>query len=214
MKRFLRNMFVGVFLSPLIAYVHILFTLVGRDKAIRTVGRSLTYGAKRSLKYWVPVIASAVDFDEFTPKMKSRFWLWRILYDIDITKETKDCIMLRVSNCPFCEVLNVIGLKELSPYVCEGDWAIARENVDKWCFERKHQIGTGDSFCDHTYSRKGNPDVSAIDMDEQQRRGHPQNLENRATIQPAPWTPTVRKTCAGESWGRHVGRKLEIQWKL
>ena len=33
------------------------------------------------------------------------------------------------------------------------DWAIARDNADKWKFERNYQIGTGDSYCDHTYKR-------------------------------------------------------------
>lgn len=154
MKALIRNALVGVFLSPLIVYAHILSALVGRDNAIRAVGRSLTHVAKRSLKFWVPEIAHAEDFDEFALKMKTRFWLWRTLYDIDIFEETKDSIRLRVSNCPLCEILNGVGLKRLSPYVCEGDWAIARENADKWCFQRSHQIGTGDSFCDHTYSRK------------------------------------------------------------
>jgi hypothetical protein len=56
-------------------------------------------------------------------------------------------------NCPFCEVLNRTGLSDLSGYICEGDWAYARENKDKWLFERKFQIGTGDTICDHTYKR-------------------------------------------------------------
>jgi hypothetical protein len=154
MKTLIRNVLVCVFLSPLIVYTHILSAVVGRSKAVRIVGRSLTHAAKHSLKFWVPEIAHAEDFDEFVPKMKARFRLWRTLYDIDIVEETKDSIRLRVSNCPFCEILNGVGLKILSPYVCEGDWAIARENADKWCFQRNHQIGTGDSFCDHAYSRK------------------------------------------------------------
>jgi hypothetical protein len=154
MKKWIRNVFVGIFLSPLIAYTHILSAVVGRDKAIKAVGRSLTHVAKRSLKFWVPKIARAEDFDEFAPKMKARFPLWKPLYDIDVVEETRDVIRLRVSNCPFCEVLSGVGLETLSPYVCEADWAIARENADKWSFERKHQIGTGDSFCDHAYLRK------------------------------------------------------------
>jgi hypothetical protein len=31
---------------------------------------------------------------------------------------------------------------------------MAEANQDKWLFERNHQIGTGDAFCDHTYKRK------------------------------------------------------------
>ena len=64
-----------------------------------------------------------------------------------------DVFKLHVSNCPFCEALNPMGMSKLSPYVREGDWAIARVNADKWKFERNNQIGTGDSYCDHTYKR-------------------------------------------------------------
>jgi len=46
-----------------------------------------------------------------------------------------------------------LGMPELAPYICEGDWAKARSNSHKWGFERMHQIGTGDAFCDHTYKR-------------------------------------------------------------
>jgi hypothetical protein len=56
-------------------------------------------------------------------------------------------------NCPFCEVLAALGLSRLSPYVCQGDWAFAEENKNCWGFERDHQIGTGNRFCDHTYRR-------------------------------------------------------------
>ena len=38
--------------------------------------------------------------------------------------------------------------------MCQADWEIAKDNRDKWTFERSYQIGTGDSFCDHTYKRK------------------------------------------------------------
>jgi hypothetical protein len=154
MKKLLRNAVVGIFLSPLIAYTYVLSVVIGRDRATRSIGRSLTFGARRSLKFWVPEIACADDFDKFGPKMKARFPLWKPLYDIDIVEETEDVLRLRVSNCPFCEVLNGLGLEKLSPYVCEADWVIARENADKWTFERKRQIGTGDSFCDHAYFRK------------------------------------------------------------
>jgi hypothetical protein len=50
--------------------------------------------------------------------------------------------------------LNTVGLSYLNPHICEGDWAKANENRKKWLFERTHQIGTGDSFCDPTYLRK------------------------------------------------------------
>jgi len=59
MKKLFRNALVGIFLSPLIAYAYILSAFVGRDNAIRPVGRSLAHVAKRSLEFWVPEIAHA-----------------------------------------------------------------------------------------------------------------------------------------------------------
>jgi hypothetical protein len=45
------------------------------------------------------------------------------------------------------------GVPELNSYVCQGDWEIAKEHKGKWEFEREHEIGKGDSYCDHTYKR-------------------------------------------------------------
>lgn len=114
----------------------------------------MTSLAKQSLKFWVPKLENAKDFDKFRAKMKANLWLWRPFFDIQITEETNDTFKLHLGNCPFCEVLNNVGLANLNPYVCDGDWVLARENKDKWIFDREHQIGTGDSFCDHTYRRK------------------------------------------------------------
>ena len=85
--------------------------------------------------------------------MKKNFRLWKPLYEIEISEESNEVFKLHVSNCPFCEAFDRLGMSKLSPYVCEGDWAIARDNADKWQFKRKYQIGTGDSYCDHTYKR-------------------------------------------------------------
>ena len=128
--------------------------LFGKKKAISFWGPFMTSHAKQSLKFWVPKLENAKDFDNFRAKMKANLWLWSPFFDIQITEETNDTFKLHLGNCPFCEVLNNAGLSDLNPYVCEGDWVLARENKDKWIFDREHQIGTGDSFCDHTYKRK------------------------------------------------------------
>ena len=153
MKNIIRNIIIAVLLSPMILFVYLTAIFIGRQRAAALVGPALTSAAKRSLRYWVPRIYSPEDFDTFAPAMKSRFWLWKPLYDIGIEEETRDVFRIRVTNCPFCEVLIAAGLKELAPRMCEADWAVARDNSDKWSFDRKHQIGTGDAFCDHTYMR-------------------------------------------------------------
>lgn len=154
MKKFIRNTIVALLFSPLIILVYLTSIFIGKNKAIISWGPFVTLLAKQSLRFWVPRIENAKEFDKFPSKMKANFWLWRPLYDFKLAEETNDTFKLNVWNCPFCEVLNMAGLPGMSPYVCKGDWDLANENKDKWIFEREHQIGTGDSFCDHTYKRK------------------------------------------------------------
>jgi predicted ArsR family transcriptional regulator len=153
MKKFFRKIIGYIVVSPFVVASKFLSIFLGKQKAIEVVGPRLTKSAKRFLKFWIPKIDGAEDFASFPAKMKKNFRLWEPLYDIEISEESNDVFKLHVSNCPFCEALNRLGMSKLSPYVCEGDWAIARDNADKWKFERNYQIGTGDSYCDHTYKR-------------------------------------------------------------
>lgn len=154
MKTAIRNIIVAIYFSPLIVFVHLSSLFIGRRKSISVAGPILTRAAKQSLRYWVPGIDRPEDFDKFAPTMKARIRFWKLLYDVEITAETADLFQVRIANCPFYEVLAAVGLRELGPYLCEGDWEKARENSNKWSFARKHQIATGDLFCDHTYMRK------------------------------------------------------------
>lgn len=153
MKTIIRNISTTILLSPLIVLIYLTF-MFGKKRAIKLWGPFMTFLAKQSLNFWVPKLKNSKDFNQFPSRMKANFWLWRPFFDIHITEETNDVFKLYIKNCPFCEVISKVGLSELNPYVCEGDWAMARENKDKWKFDRKHQIGTGDNFCDHTYIRK------------------------------------------------------------
>lgn len=138
----------------LLAYGLSLFK--GGDSSVKIVGPYLTEIARRSLKYWVPKINDASEFHLFSPGMRANLKIWRPFFDVTVEEDTEDTFRVRVDNCPFCESLIRLGMPELAPYVCEGDWEKARRNFAKWDFERKHQIGTGDNFCDHTYKRKTN----------------------------------------------------------
>lgn len=153
MKQILRIIIGYMVVLPYVVALKCASILLGQERAIEVIGPKLTQSAKRSLRFWVPEIENAKDFDSFRGKMKKNFRLWELLFDIEILEESKDVFKLHVSNCPFCEALNRLGMSKLSPYVCEGDWAIARDHSDKWRFERKYQIGTGDSHCDHSYKR-------------------------------------------------------------
>jgi len=153
MKQVFRKIFGIIVVSPFVVASKLLSIFLGEQKAIETIGPIVTDCAKQSLKFWVPKIDDPKDFDSFPSKMEKNFRIWKPFYDIKISEETNDVFKLHVSNCPFCEVLNKFGLKRLSAYVCEGDWAIAQDNSDKWIFKRNYQIGTGDKYCDHTYKR-------------------------------------------------------------
>jgi hypothetical protein len=127
---------------------------LGRDKAVARFGPSITAMAKFSLRFWIPKVATASDFSSLTSRMKSRLWLWKPFFDLSVVQDDSDTLKLKIENCPFCEAFCHLGLAEMAPYVCQGDWEIAADNADKWDFQRNYQIGTGDSFCDHTYLRR------------------------------------------------------------
>lgn len=153
MKKMFRTLFGIIIVLPFVLSVKILSIFINQQKAIKKIGPVATAIAKQTLKYWVPTISGPKDFDSLPAKMNKNFKLWRPFYDIEVSEENRNVFKLCVSNCPFCEALNGFGLPGLSAYVCEGDWAIAKDNSENWVFERTHQIGTGDSFCDHTYKR-------------------------------------------------------------
>jgi hypothetical protein len=153
MKKIIRNFLAILILCPLVLVIYVTSILFGKNKAIQFWGPLATFVSKQSVRFLVPNINNAQEFDLFPKGIKSNLRYWRLFYDFKITEETDTTFQLNMLNCPFCEVLNRIGLSELNGYICEGDWAYAREKKDKWLFEREHQIGTGDAICDHTYKR-------------------------------------------------------------
>jgi len=128
----------------------------GRQKAVRFMGGILTAVARRFVGLAIPSIPSADQFDRFRGRVKRNYDLFGILYDITVTFDTPDAVQFNIHNCPFCETLRKYGFTDLSRYACAGDWIIAKENKDKWLFERQQTIGTGGAFCNPTYRRKMN----------------------------------------------------------
>ena len=154
MKRLFRKILGMIIVLPTVIKVHAFSLFEEKEKAVTRFGPSVTAMAKWSLRFWVPKLKDASDFGLFASRMKARFWLWKPFYDITVVRDDENTFELRVENCPFCEAFNKFGLPALGPYLCQGDWEMAKENSDKWQFKREHQIGTGDGFCDHTYLRK------------------------------------------------------------
>jgi hypothetical protein len=142
-----------VIVAPFVVATKLLTPVVGAQRAVAIIGPLATALAKLSLKLSMPRIGAKEDFDRFALKMERTLMLWKPLFDVEIAERNEDLLKLRISNCPFCDVLSACGHSRLSPYVCQGDWAFAEANKERWAFHRSHQIGTGDRFCDHTYKR-------------------------------------------------------------
>ena len=126
---------------------------VGRERAVAFWGSRVAAFAKRLVMLTLPRLENPSEFDQFGPRLKTNMRPWRSIYDFSVECVDRDTVQLLVSNCPFCEAFDTMGLSEIKPFVCQGDWEAAAVHSDKWTFEREHQIGTGDAFCDHTYKR-------------------------------------------------------------
>lgn len=154
MKKIFRQLVGFIVVVPFALMTYIFSLFIGRERAVKFWGPSFTSIAKSSLKWFIPNIKDASEFDRFAPGMKANQKFWKPIFDFSIASPDSNTVKLHVTNCPFCEVLRTLGLSEMTPYVCQGDREFAKDHADKWDFERMHQIGTGDSFCDHTYKRK------------------------------------------------------------
>lgn len=140
-------------LLPFVLFVHIARIFIGKEKAVQICVPYATSIAKSLLGIMLPKIESPADFALFREKTKANFWMWKLIYNVGVKEDNEDILKLNIRNCPFCELLPVFGIPELSSHVCQGDWEFAKDNAGLWTFERQHEIGKGDSFCDHTYKR-------------------------------------------------------------
>ncbi len=140
---------------PFFILIKLFSLFIGRQKAIEFWGPAFTFYVKVIANIFIiPKINSPLEFASFVSRMKRNIWLMKPLLSTSVAYEDKDKIVFNYINCPFCEPFFTLGLPEMGPYACQSDWEIAKDNADKWDFERSHQIGTGDKFCDHTYKRK------------------------------------------------------------
>ena len=154
MSNFIRRIVAFAIMSPILIVVFITSIFTNREKAVIFWGPTLTSITKVTLRIFVPKIRSKDEFNHFKSKLKSYFWRWRVFFTVSVEKETDDLIKLKVLNCPFCEVIQFFGYKEMAPYVCKADWKLAKQYQKIWEFDRVNEIGKGDLFCDTTYKRK------------------------------------------------------------
>ena len=141
-------------ITPFIIANRVLTLFITKDKANKLCGQYLTLIAEFILKCTLPKIKSPSEFDIFKNKMKKNLRLWKPLVDFSIIDEDDNSIKLHIFHCPLSEILIKAGHPELAEYICQGDLKAAENNAQNWLFNREHQIGKGDTFCDHTYKRK------------------------------------------------------------
>jgi len=154
MIKILAFLFFFIFALPFVLQTYALTPFLGKKRAIRIVGKQLILASTLGAKLIVPRINSKLDFSIFKQKIKRNFLFFGELLRLRIENETQDKIEFRFQFCPVTKMLSIFGLSELCKYSCAGDWKLAKENKEYWTFTREQTIGTGGSYCNHTYSRK------------------------------------------------------------
>jgi len=154
MEEILRQLIGFIIIGPFILSIKFLSLFLNREKAVAIISPLIIKVAKIFVRILVPYVNNADDFDKLKDTITKRAPRLRLFYDITFAEKNDNLLKLHVANCPVAEMAERLGYTELGPVICQGDWEVARDNIDKWDFERKHQIGTGDRFCDHTYKRK------------------------------------------------------------
>jgi hypothetical protein len=124
----------------------------GKQSAKKLVGPLLTRMGVIFVGFGIPQINDKQEFQEFKRKIKRNFQMYRLLYDVEVNRETERSVEFRILNCPFVSALKDFGVSELCGFACAGDYVIAKENESKWKFKRTHSHGTDGQCCDHTYS--------------------------------------------------------------
>jgi hypothetical protein len=148
-----------IFVDLMIAFPFVFSTLflsmfIGKQRSVEYIGPFVSRFAKFLVVLSVPNIKKPEEFELFKSRLKRRFSFWKPLYDISYILDDNNTLKINILNCPFCEMFQKFGLMELSKYACEGDWAVAHDNSEKWNFTRTTEIGTGGQYCDNTYNRK------------------------------------------------------------
>lgn len=67
------------------------------------------------------------------------------------------------TKCPFAMILRAYGLTVLAGNLCMGDHVVFDNLVPDVIFSRRHAIGVGDSFCDHTIRMRKSVEVEEND---------------------------------------------------
>ena len=152
-KNILRIVFGFFIVTPFALFTHLISVFTGKQKAVAILGPTVTIFAKSIQQFFPPKIIKASEFDLFKSKLKDKHKIWSILFDYPIEYPDENTAKLVIQNCPFAKSMTKLKVSELGYYMCQGDWEVAKENSEKWEFERTCTIGTDGTICDFTYKR-------------------------------------------------------------
>ena len=138
---------------PVALLTHITSFIIGKQRTIILFGPWVTIFAASLQQFFPPKIHKSSEFELFKSKVKDKQRIWRLLYDYPIEYPDDNTVQLNIENCPFAEALKTLKISEFGYYICQGDWKVAKNNSDKWLFERSCTIATGGKICDFTYKK-------------------------------------------------------------
>ncbi|MBU4262933.1 MAG: L-2-amino-thiazoline-4-carboxylic acid hydrolase [Proteobacteria bacterium] len=148
------RLFIGfIVATPFALLTHLISIFTGKQKAVTILGPKVTIFAKSMQQFFPPKINNASEFELFKTKLKDKQKIWSVLYDYPIEYPDENTAKLIIKNCPFAEAMIKLNISEFGHYMCQGDWEVAKDNSEKWKFERSCTIGTGGTICDFTYKR-------------------------------------------------------------
>ena len=154
MKAFIRIFFGAACMMPFVVVYKFLQLFSGRKKAGKKVGSLLLHFGAVIVRCSLPAKKYNMDFNQFRERIRQSFLQFPMLYDIRCIEETPDSIMFETRNCPLTAALKFMGVPELAPCLCGGDFLVAKENHDSWRFQRTHSLGTDGVACNHHYRSK------------------------------------------------------------
>jgi hypothetical protein len=155
MKNILRLIVGFLYVSPFFILIYVSAVFIGRKKSIAFWGAVFNFMITKVVEILlIPKIKTPDDFHIFSQKIKRNLLFIKPLYDVSINYSNSSKIVMRYNNCPHCQAFMILGLSEICPLICKSDWDIADKNSKLWDFDRTHQIGTGDKYCNHTYIKK------------------------------------------------------------
>lgn len=149
---FWNSILVTAFISAAVLY-HLTKLLTGRERAVEFFYPKIVAVSAKILSLNIPTLRENEKFSVFQNNFQRV--LSRMPFEkIEITVADSNKFQIKVTLCQFTEVFHLLKMDELSKAFCDGDVVFCEKYQPAVKFEREHTIQKGDSYCDHTFTRK------------------------------------------------------------